>query len=105
MKPQEGKPIGFAQLCAIARSVCEPLITDAEWKERIKARLVDYGFEDVTSEHAYRAIRAVQRHVLRLVPAVQRPAVAKSPDVRPLSREEAAAAVRDLERRGIMGPR
>jgi len=40
------KPIGFRQLCMVARELLtdEPTIDDAEWRERIKCRIIALGF-------------------------------------------------------------
>jgi hypothetical protein len=97
------KPIAYRQLCAVVRSVLEqePSIDDAEWKERTKCRLVALGFDYPTPAELAAVLSAVERALvkrwgLRPVPMPLRETPV--PDARPLSHDEARAALQDLAR-------
>ena len=61
-------PIGFRQLCAIARELLttEPTMDDSEWRERIKCRIIALGYTypttpETISDAMTRVERALER--------------------------------------------
>lgn len=107
------KPIGFAQLCAVARAelTAEPTIIDSEWRERIKCRIISLGFDYPEGMPATitRAMSAVERALEKAwgPRPIDRPWGPRPPpppastlrDDRPLSREEARAALHAIVQR------
>lgn len=100
--PTDQCPIAFPQLCAVSLAQVEPdpTIGDAEWKARIKDRLVALGFVIPRPDQLSAAMDAVERGlvkrgVCRLVRS--EPARAPEPsDVTPLSHAEASAILMSL---------
>ena len=102
----------FAALCAIARRVLEPepSLDDAEWKERIKCRIAREGRAYPTPVELDSALSAVEaarakQGEHRPAPAIKTPLTpAEARDARPLSREEARAALATIARRLTVPP-
>jgi hypothetical protein len=97
-------PLPFRQLCAIARSVIEadPAIDDFEWRERIKQRLVDFGFTYPQPHEMSAAMSAVEHATGVRRPAPEAPRLPEQPEAKPLTRDEARAALAHvLERTGV----
>jgi hypothetical protein len=100
-------PLSFRQLCAIARSVidADPAIDDFEWRECIKQRLVDLGFAYPRPHEIGNAMDAVERAVIkawgsRRPPSPPPVAISRPVDPRPLTHDEACAALATLAQRG-----
>jgi hypothetical protein len=112
------KPIGDKQLCAVVRAVIvdDRTIDDAEWKERVKCRLVQLGFAYPKPEQISSALDRVERALTRQWgrrPAdgwrVSAPAPARAPATPappPLTRDEAKDILGRLVRKlGAPPPR
>jgi hypothetical protein len=104
------RTVSFSQLCAITRAIIEhePTITDGEWAERIKLRLVRLRLKYLRSYVLTGAMRAVERVLSRqwgprLVDGVrQQQSTARPVEQRPLSHDEACAALALLHQRGLL---
>lgn len=75
-------PIGFRQLCAIARELLtdEPGIDDADWREAIKCRIIALGYTYPPQPQTIPdAMARVERACSRPVPVLPSPGRSVSP--------------------------
>jgi hypothetical protein len=87
-------PIGFRQLCAVARELLEndPSIDDAEWREAIKCRIVALGYTYPPQPQTIPdAMARVERACSRPVPVLPSPARSESPKRAPAWRPSSYA--------------
>lgn len=65
--PMDPRPIEFHQLCGIARMLLEaaPAMTDAEWREAVKAATQKQGYSYPTPEQLSRALDSVERATVK----------------------------------------
>jgi len=101
-RPKKRPPIGFRQVCAIATSEmrADPTIDDAEWKARIKARVIALEFTYPVEKDAIdQAMTQVEKMLERQwgprpIPLPPTPPVPTA--TAPLNRVEAAVLMRQL---------
>jgi hypothetical protein len=99
---EPGKVVEYRQLCAIATAVLreDPTIDGAEWKERIKCRLVALGFAYPTNDRLTAALDATERaHPRPELHSTPQPTETTDDRARPLTRAESATVTQKLDER------